>query len=1512
MRESDAFQRATEAAWPALRNELRLLMRALDAAGATDAQRRPLLRSRGGMLPPVHGWSDFSQLPQPAAEPPELTPAPQGSPAERARSSPTADTHTLDATVHLPQAAEDAALGARSPSRADQGGSPPRQPGSQSPAGTPLAEPLLNATCSGELAEPLPLRAAEAVHLSSWEQGAPPPPPPPPPPGFCAGRAVVPAGFAPHATPGGVEDDAVRLLQRSLHCEGADPTPEPGDNLLEWAAGLQEAWGAEPLLEGSQPPLLQRDWCCPEHARKQRHAPRLAAPPETAPPPPLVAPDDWRDIRPVLWQCCVAHNLRFTLRRIELQILGSLAVRRPQSRRERRFKRCHQGMLLMPAAEVAPGITAAFMYGYVARDPGGQPRAVQLAAAYRDAFSACDPASDPASAERRVAALQLLRPFVARLGAFLHALPGRPEWVGRALGPAHAPPQGSLFTFGAAASLAGIPEGEVHNEELGQGAAVWVVRATNIAPLEPLLFDCEAGEEGLLRPRAVLEVASVLPGVLLSTLEGSRQTVVLWHRDSKRDLSYGEVVTQRLAAHLLLRPVFKPFLERYVVPTVGDDAVSLSTNNLTAVFQQWLDLDPLDPGWRELCLIGDEASGKTAAACYLAGRDWGEHQVLLLPITAIKDWTVESVVERALFEALGIPHGGECPDCRGLGTTVAIEAPPPDSLLELRRGILNESIAEAPPRCPACRGTGKQLGFHRALRKRRLVVIMDGVDQAALSDPRTALDPSAPNGQTMLQRSGLSRDRWPEVRLVATVRSEFLRRHDLNPCHILGRHRVHTSIERQTIEEFDTLLHRVSGKKKVAREIGEIVLKVSWEARPKVLWLQPLDLVAAQQLLQYRIAQEGVEAAALLPTAVGAELCDAAGAAAALLRWLAPHVRTAPQLLLLAAGGLPRLSDICIALGSARPGPVEVHEAWLQTWATSQTEQLRGALPPDGDPPELLVCFSCHVAVWTWRRGRQRFTMRDVRELPRMPRVRDDATLAALCAALPVRREHPTDDTAPCVFAHGTLQKFLVARAALDLSGRGVARSSAAHIRLREVPHPRRSLLHVAAEWDHAVLIRALLVAGVDIDRTDDKGRTALDVAAQGRHVISAGALIAAGAGGTEQVLRDWGGPLLDRASRSGDARSVHFLLAHGAMPNAPTYSGTPLHAAATSGDDATVDALVRAGASTQSGGLDGRTPLALAADSGKVVSGCALVEAERARCVQLSKAGQPPRELSDAVRYQAQQLLLQALQCGDTAAVERLVEAGAGVDLELGKAGLPMHVAARAGHPACLRSLIKHGAELDGKDAKGRTALFHAVAQSHVDAITTLVELGADAGNSKPPPDSFAARRQDEVVATELGRLIREARQQQRLAAPEFKDQKAVLYRKHQSAAAGLKSRSPAPVDACGLLCLHTSRAIAAQRALFTARRNPAVLPPLQADSAPRPSSMPAWATKAHDSPAGETPPAEHALSATPQPKRASGRARTSASHHKAGGEAGSRRQSAAAAESLAMPRASVAKSAA
>ncbi len=195
------------------------------------------------------------------------------------------------------------------------------------------------------------------------------------------------------------------------------------------------------------------------------------------------------------------------------------------------------------------------------------------------------------------------------------------------------------------------------------------------------------------------------------------------------------------------------------------------------------------------------------------------------------------------------------------------------------------------------------------------------------------------------------------------------------------------------------------------------------------------------------------------------------------------------------------------------------------------------------------------------------------------------------------------------------------------------------------VRYEEGTLLHLAITYDDQELFQALLKAKADINRRDQGGTSPLALAVESGKPWFVNELLKAGApvNNSATAPRDRHIPYLDkvfkarddmlcRAVYKGDMEVIRLLIAAGVDVNAPTnrvYDRlTPLHVAVDNGRQDIVNALLKAGAKTNSQDNRGRTPLHYAVRMDDVEIVKALLKAGAKPKVR-DKDGRSPRDLA-------------------------------------------------------------------------------------------------------------------------------------------------------------------------------------------------------------------------------------------------------------------------------------------
>jgi ankyrin repeat protein len=322
----------------------------------------------------------------------------------------------------------------------------------------------------------------------------------------------------------------------------------------------------------------------------------------------------------------------------------------------------------------------------------------------------------------------------------------------------------------------------------------------------------------------------------------------------------------------------------------------------------------------------------------------------------------------------------------------------------------------------------------------------------------------------------------------------------------------------------------------------------------------------------------------------------------------------------------------------------------------------------------------------------------------------------------------------------------------------------------------------VIARGGNTAAAKVLIDAGADVNaREQRKGQTALMWAVAQSHPAMVELLLAHGAEvDARSTVNEWermvtaeprqknlmpGGftPLL-YAARQGCLECAKQLVEAGAQVDLTDPDGvTPLLSALLNAHFDTAKYLLEAGAMVNKWDFWGRTPLYAAVDFNTLPHGGRpdrpslddttalamidiLLEAGANPNAQL-KLFPPYRSLrmdrgADAILDIGTTPLLRAARGADVAAIERLVAAGALIDLPQRDGITPLMAAVGAGASSIdtrgkfrtavealetADALLEAGAAIDQTDARGRTALHYAAAAGYTDVALLLVERGAN-----------------------------------------------------------------------------------------------------------------------------------------------------------------------------------------
>jgi len=267
------------------------------------------------------------------------------------------------------------------------------------------------------------------------------------------------------------------------------------------------------------------------------------------------------------------------------------------------------------------------------------------------------------------------------------------------------------------------------------------------------------------------------------------------------------------------------------------------------------------------------------------------------------------------------------------------------------------------------------------------------------------------------------------------------------------------------------------------------------------------------------------------------------------------------------------------------------------------------------------------------------------------------------------------------------------------------------------------SPLHEAIDQDALDTIRALLVQGMDVN-TRWYSMTPLMIAAAKASNTIVQFLIDRGAA-IDATARD-GTTALMFASMHGYASTAQLLLNAGATVDLPDRKGwTALHHSAIFGLPSVLSVLLESGASIHAKTQRDETALDLAL-KGEHVQAVMILKAAGARFADTRAASS---RRSKALRYKFERLipLLYAVDQGDTANVQKLLDTGVDVDTRARNGFTLLMRAAQLGHADIVDMLLARGANINASAPGGWTALTEAASRGHLATVQLLLNRGAN-----------------------------------------------------------------------------------------------------------------------------------------------------------------------------------------
>ncbi|WP_118182887.1 ankyrin repeat domain-containing protein [Paraburkholderia phosphatilytica] len=265
-------------------------------------------------------------------------------------------------------------------------------------------------------------------------------------------------------------------------------------------------------------------------------------------------------------------------------------------------------------------------------------------------------------------------------------------------------------------------------------------------------------------------------------------------------------------------------------------------------------------------------------------------------------------------------------------------------------------------------------------------------------------------------------------------------------------------------------------------------------------------------------------------------------------------------------------------------------------------------------------------------------------------------------------------------------------------------------IQIERRDEKERTALFLAAAHGKAACLAPLLDAHANLEAVSQSGATPLMSAASGGHLEAIRALLARGADIGRKDSTGW--TALSWAAHRGDMACLEALLAKHAEPGAPAMDGAAaLSAAAKAGRLPILHRLIEAGVSANARDQRGRTSLAAAAASGNLDCIKALVQVGAA---------------IDAQDLEGKSALMDAAWERRTDVVQELLRAGANPRLVDRNQANALGFAAMSGDLEATRTLLRAGLDPNHRDAQGYTPLMYAAGNGWLNILNVLRQAGA------------------------------------------------------------------------------------------------------------------------------------------------------------------------------------------
>ena len=262
----------------------------------------------------------------------------------------------------------------------------------------------------------------------------------------------------------------------------------------------------------------------------------------------------------------------------------------------------------------------------------------------------------------------------------------------------------------------------------------------------------------------------------------------------------------------------------------------------------------------------------------------------------------------------------------------------------------------------------------------------------------------------------------------------------------------------------------------------------------------------------------------------------------------------------------------------------------------------------------------------------------------------------------------------------------------------GIEKMLKVDINLNETDESGRTALHAAAESGDAEIAAILLIRGAQIDPKDDLGRTPLFLAVDNSHSEVVEVLSDSGA---DISIVDASGNSPASLGLKKPSGQLNFLLNKENIDSIAVDGVPILHAAASRGLSDHLNVIIEQGANTAQIDAEGLTALDNALKS--------TVTLNHAICAStLLKSASPPPQDADW-KY-----IVEPLRTGN-------------LEIRFDYGSTALHFAAERGHEGMVRYLIDNEADIEARDQPGNTPLHVAVRKGYRRIATLLLDKGAD-----------------------------------------------------------------------------------------------------------------------------------------------------------------------------------------